>query len=415
MAPSSRSQEGFSYAEQQFGWDSYFNARLLMLYGDEHFNVVTGMLDNALDMYDQFGINPNSSLYIRLGHGQPPYLTSYAFDIYNTYKDTHPEINETWLSNRIATIKREYWSVWMGTQDPHNRLVYQGLSRYYDVDVTDDHVQAESGWDYNPRFDGQAQNYLPVDLNALLYKYEMDFAREAFIRRDMVEARYWVDAAQMRKETMNRLMYDPERGLFHDYNYITGEWGPVASAASYVTMWAGMVKPHSEQAHQMVRALKNFERLGGLAVTEEFEMPSWERRKLQWAFPNAWSPVTLMTTDGLERTGFPEDARRIALKSLKTKVDYHAEHGVILEAYNAAFPRERPIDGLYPRQVGFGWTDAEIEYYAARYVEGRHLSSIALQNAGVLLDNRVSSQRVCSDAFWASRPDGVSRAILRRV
>jgi alpha,alpha-trehalase len=207
----------------------------------------------------------------------------------------------------------------------------------------------------------------------------MDFAREAAMRHDDFEKNYWLDAAQKRKETINRLMYDSKTGLFHDYDYVNGAWGPVASVASYVTMWAGMVEPGSQQAHEMVGALDRFERLGGLAVTETFFMPLWERRKLQWAFPNAWSPITIMATDGLERAGFPDVARRLALKSLKTKVDYFNDNGVILEAYNALFPAQMPLPGMYPRQIGFGWTDAEIEYYSVRYVEGRHLPFIALQ------------------------------------
>ena len=64
---------------------------------------------------------------------------------------------------------------------PNARRVHKDLSRYYDINMLHDLAEAESGWDMTPRFNHKALNYLPVDLNALLYKYEVDFARAAKI------------------------------------------------------------------------------------------------------------------------------------------------------------------------------------------------------------------------------------------
>src|SRR3978361_140930 len=70
------------------------------------------------------------------------------------------------------------------SKNPTTLQVYKGLSRYYDINYLHDLAEAESGWDMTPRFDRRALNYLPVDLNALLYKYETDFARNAPIFDD---------------------------------------------------------------------------------------------------------------------------------------------------------------------------------------------------------------------------------------
>jgi alpha,alpha-trehalase len=67
--------------------------------------------------------------------------------------------------------------------------VYEGLSRYYDVNYLNDLAEAESGWDYTPRFNHKALNYLPVDLNSLLYKYERDFAYVERILENEAEAK----------------------------------------------------------------------------------------------------------------------------------------------------------------------------------------------------------------------------------
>ena len=386
VVPSNRPVEGFSYKEQQFYWDSYFvAARWLMLQGDKHYGLAKGMLENLTSMFERFGVIPNSSVYNRLGRSQPPFLTSYIFDMYDTYRKSHPdEINDQWLAEKIAIAKQEYSTVWMGTEDPHNRQVYRGLSRYYDVDVTDDNIEAESGHDYTPRFGGKASQYLPVDLNAELFQYEMHFARAAVIAGNKPEELHWRQTATMRGQVMYEEMYDPKTGLYRDKNFRTGEWGPVASLASYVPMWAGMVKPRSRQAHEMIGALKLFEQPGGLAVTEPYIIDPKEK-PLQWGFPNRWSPSTMLVTDGLERCSFPDEARRIGLVSLAGNIGWFRDHGEFLEAYNAADPTAFPIDGVYPRQRGFGWTDAETEYYSVRYVENRQLPAAAMRGA-VLLD-----------------------------
>ncbi|HEV7454420.1 MAG TPA: trehalase family glycosidase [Candidatus Saccharimonadales bacterium] len=398
MVPSSEATEGFSYKQQQFYWDSYFSAtKLLMLYGDKYYDVIIGMLENSVDMFNQYGVIPNSSLYPRLTRSQPPLLTSYIFEVYDTYKDTHEELNQEWLSSKIEVAKQEYNTVWKGVEDPHNRMVFRGLSRYYDIEVTDKPIQAESGWDYSPRFEGRAQDFLPVDLQAFRFKYAMDFAREAGMRGDEREMNEWLDEANYIKDTVNELMYDPEKGVFHDYNYVKGEWGKVDSLASYVTMWAGMVEPHSEQADQMVRALKLFKCAGGLCVTEgllETDLPedADELDPLQWKRPNTWSPLTILTADGLEICGYPEEAEDIALHSLAAKIYWFNTHKnektgkrEILEAYNGVDPTQFPFRGVYPRQRGFGWTDAEIAYFSTKYVHRRHLPA-AMMRGAVLMD-----------------------------
>ena len=73
---------------------------------------------------------------------------------------------------------------------------YKGLSRYYDINYLNDLAEAESGWDMTTRFNRHALNYLPVDLNCLLYKYETDFAQSANILGNKREANEWQAAAQ---------------------------------------------------------------------------------------------------------------------------------------------------------------------------------------------------------------------------
>ena len=132
--------------------------------------------------------------------------------------------------------------------------------------ILHDLAEAESGWDMTPRFSRKALNFLPVDLNALLYKYETDFAKAARLLGDAAKAQRWDDRAKSRQVMMNELMWDKIRGLYYDYDFVKKKRGNVNSLAAYYPMWAGMV--NDKQAAALVEALRFFEEKGGLATTD---------------------------------------------------------------------------------------------------------------------------------------------------
>jgi alpha,alpha-trehalase len=263
----------------------------------------------------------------------------------------------------------EYQTVWIGTRKPNERLVHKGLSRYYDINHLHDLAEAESGWDMTPRFGRKALNYLPVDLNALLYKYETDFARTARMFDDKREAAKWEQAAETRKAIMNELMWDRVRGLHYDYNYVKERRGNISSLAAYFPMWAGMVT--EKQAAAMVKALRRFENKGGLATTDNLPLGQYVPGSMpvQWAFPNGWAPLQFIVIEGLLKYGYHEDAKRLAMKWLKTNLDWFNAHGVFLEKYNVVNPEKPPQKGVYPSQTGFGWTNAVFERFCQQFID----------------------------------------------
>jgi alpha,alpha-trehalase len=310
------------------------------------------------------GVIPNASRTYLTGRSQPPFLTSFIFDAYQAF-----DPGKDWLKAAIELAKQEYQTVWMGQKKPNERQVHRGLSRYYDINYLHDLAEAESGWDMTPRFDRKALNYLPVDLNALLYKYETDFARAARIFGDRREAARWDDAAEQRKIVMNALMWDKLRGLFYDYNFVKEKRGNVSSLAAFFPMWAGMVD--EKQASVMVKALRRFENKGGLATTDALPIGQFVLGSMptQWAYPNGWSPLHFIVIMALERYGYHKDARRIAMKWLKTNLQWFNQHGVFLEKYNVVSPEKPPLKGVYPSQEGFGWTNAVFERLCQDYVD----------------------------------------------
>lgn len=361
LVPSYDEHASFDYDELYY-WDSYFMVQGML--DEAHQELVMGILEDLLSLVKRFSIVPNGSRTFLMGRSQPPFLTTFIFDVYSAYN-----LDLKWLKAAMALAQKEYETVWLGTKKPNERLVYQGLSRYYDINHLHDLAECESGWDMTPRFGRKALNYLPVDLNALLYKYEMDFARAARLFDDKREAAKWEQTALARKAAMDKLMWDRTRGLYYDYNYVKEKRGGVASLAAYFPLWAGMVS--EKQADQLVKSLRRFENKGGLATTDALPLSQYAPGSMpvQWAFPNGWAPLHFVVVEGLLRYGYHEDAKRIAQKWLKNNLEWFKLNGVFLEKYNVVNPEKPPQKGVYPSQTGFGWTNAVFERFCQQFID----------------------------------------------
>jgi len=362
LVPSYDEHAAFDYDELYY-WDSFFMVQG-MLNKRENPELVQGVLEDLLSLLGRFKIIPNGSRTFLMGRSQPPFLTTFIFDVYTAYG-----LDKKWLQEAMDLAKQEYETVWLGTKKPNERLVYKGLSRYYDINYLHDLAEAESGWDMTPRFNRRALNYLPVDLNALLYKYEADFARSDRILGDEPGAKKWEQAAAARKAAMDTLMWDNSRGLYFDYNYVKEKRSGISSLAAYYPMWAGMVT--EKQAERLVKSLRRFENKGGLATTDALPLNQYVpgAMPVQWAYPNGWAPLHFVVVEGLLRYGYHEDARRIALKWVKTNLDWFNHNGVFLEKYNVVNPDNPPQKGVYPSQTGFGWTNAVFERFCQMFID----------------------------------------------
>jgi alpha,alpha-trehalase len=365
LVPSYAEGHEFDYNELYY-WDSYFMVQGFL--GDpSRQELVTGILDDLIHLFKRFHIIPNGSQLYYVSRTHPPFLTSFIFDVYDAYN-----MDDKWLKEKIAVAQEEYETVWMGTRKPNARQVHKGLSRYYDFNYLHDLTEAESGWDYTPRFNRHALNYLPVDLNALLYKYETDFARAARIFGDKREAARWDTAAKHRKKMVDTLMWDKLRGLYYDYNYVKEKRGTISSLATYFPLWAGLAS--EDKARQIVKnGARRFEQKGGLSTTDNLPLSQYRPGAMptQWAYPNGWAPLHLIAVMGMLRYDYTDDARRVALKWMKTNLDWFKTHHEFLEKYNVVAPDKPPAKGVYPSQTGFGWTNAVFERFCQEFIDNQ--------------------------------------------
>lgn len=350
--------------QQLFYWDSYF--MILGLKISKLDQLARWIVDNFLYELRTFGLIPNSSELAHLSRSQPPFLTSMIHEVWNGDKE--------WLRQAYDWAKIEYHEVWMDSKTRYNEQI--GLNKYYDglesmlkvkgeaylhfnevyipPHFWQERVEAESGWDYTGRFHRQCGNFIPVDLNSLLYKYEIDLSQFAHILKLNDEASNWRSNAQRRKKLMDQYLWNDDLGVYLDYNFTTNRQYQYYSLATFYPLWASVAS--AQQAARIQQHIPMFLYPGGMVT-------STVKSGFQWDYPNGWAPLQWIVIQGVKNYGFEREAAEIAKRWIHLCTKVFLTHGKLYEKYNVV---QLNIDtvGRYPSQEGFGWTNAIYEKIA---------------------------------------------------
>ncbi|KIO28389.1 glycoside hydrolase family 37 protein [Tulasnella calospora MUT 4182] len=426
-----------------YNWDSYFISLGLLV--DGHVEMAKGMVDHFVFEIRHYGKILNGSRSYYLCRTQPPFLTDMALQIFNHLDRSKYEENKQWLKRAIQAAIKEYHTIWMAQPrlDPES-----GLSRYrpdglgippeteashfthilepyaekHGISILEfteqyndgllkepeldeyflhDRAVRESGHDTTYRFEKRCANLATIDLNSLLFKYEVDIATairdvfddefeleedfelspfpptpEAFAPGAKMErstsrpqtSEDWFLRAELRKERIDQYCWNEGKKLFFDYDTVTKKQILYESVTSFWPMWAGCAS--EDQAWKLVTyGMSKFEVIGGLVSgTEESRgRISLDRPNRQWDFPYAWPPHQIMTWVGLERYGYLEDAQRLAYRFLYMMTTAFVDfNGVVPEKFDAV-KLSHLVDAEYGNQgidfkmvprEGFGWMNA---------------------------------------------------------
>ncbi len=217
-----------------------------------------------------------------------------------------------------------------------------------------DRAMRESGFDPSFRFgpfSGSTEDYAPICLNSLLYKYELDMAHFATLLGRKADVAEWKHRAAARREAINKYLWDPEQGIFDDYNFTTHKQSTYDYITAYYPLWAKLATP--QQAAALERHLSLFEHDGGLAMSNNDS-------GTQWDLPFGWAPTTWLAIDGLTKYGFNADASRISKNFSHTILQNFLADGTIREKYNvvSGSANVEVATGYKSNVVGFGWTNA---------------------------------------------------------
>jgi alpha,alpha-trehalase len=342
---------------EMFYWDSYFIA--LGLLETEHQAHIFGMIKNMVHLLNRFGVMPNGSRYYFLSRSQPPFLTQLiklALEV--KQRHNHSDIT-TWLAPLLEVAVQEHQIVWLGEQHPHHRLVYRGLSRYFDINYLHDLACCESGWDHSPRCSERWLEHVQVDLNSILYVREKDFASFYTLLGQPEPAALWQSRAEARAKVMQEVFWDQAQGFYFDFDFQSQKGNLYPSLAGFYPLWAGIATP--EQADAMVQDwLPKFMQPGGLLTALE------PKAGFQWAAPNGWSPLQWLVVSGLERYGYHSQAKQIMRAWCDNNMTVFEKTGAFWEKYNVQNIGEESEGGLYGALKGFGWSNAVFWDFAKR-------------------------------------------------
>lgn len=392
---------------EMYGWDSYFEA--LGLIQDGRVDLAKSMVDNFIYEINNYGkiLNANRTYY--LNRSQPPFLTVMIQAVYDALPKN--PAREQWFRHAIRAAIREYDQVWMNA----NRLTATGLNRYYgegraipietekghfdfilkpaakrlkltvpalidkynsgklqdaqlDEFFAHDRAVRESGHDttYRWRVKGQdrAADFVTVDLNSLLYKYETDLYR-------WTGRAEWKARAEHRKEMMNQYLWDPQRKMFLDYNFKDQRRSEFKSAASFYPLWAGVADENQAKA-TVPTLLKDLETNGGILSTAKASHDAVADPKLprQWEYPNGWAPHQMIAWQALHNYGFESERQRLIYKWLytiaKNAADYNGtipEKFDVVKRSHAVFAEYGNVgtEFSYITEEGFGWVNASFQ------------------------------------------------------
>lgn len=403
---------------EMYGWDSYFEGIGLLL--DGRIDLAKAMIDNFCYQIEHYGkiLNANRSYY--LTRTQPPFLSSFIREVY----ESDQSIGKVWLEKVLETAILEYESVWMAEG---NRLTSNGLNRYlaeglgippetesghfdeilktfadkhhvslkdfieqyqngeiHDIELDTyfqhDRSLRESGHDTSWRLDDVCADLNTVDLNSLLYTYETDFAyliETYFCDKFKTDSKtytsgYWKTQAKNRKELINSILWSDKYQSYFDHNLKTNALTHFDSATNFYPLWAKICS--EEQAEYMVsRLMHEFKVKGGIASTTKKSIEKISKGKVQrqWDYPNGWAPHQMLIWKGLINYGYEKEAEELAYRWLwmitRNAVDYN---GTIPEKYDVVSCTHKVYAEYgnvgtefdYITTSGFGWMNASYQF-----------------------------------------------------
>jgi alpha,alpha-trehalase len=363
-------------------WDSYFTMQGLAV--TNRFDLIEDMLDNFKYLVDKYGHIPNGNRNYYLSRSQPPF---FALMVQLLHQNKGDQVYKKFFS----AMEKEYnW--WMdgkdklGSQQSYRRVVKMEdgtiLNRYYDDKkapreesyfedlktardyrnkdgkvYTNLRAGAESGWDFSSRwFEDtlhlntiETTNIIPVDLNSLLYQYEviLSHAAKANGRRSLAES--YAQKAAKRKAALLKYCWNKALHFFFDYDFTQKQTTNKWSLAGMMPLFSDAATDEQARAVKQV-VQEKFLRDGGVVTTIY-------KTGQQWDAPNGWAPLQFITVKGLMNYGHHDLARTIGERWMAVNEKVFKTTGKMLEKYNVEDISLESGGGEYPTQDGFGWTN----------------------------------------------------------
>ncbi len=342
-----------------FYWDTYFTDLALLALGDTA--QVKNNLLNFAALIDRLGFIPNGNKTSLNDRSQPPFFALMAEKYYEATGDREA------LAELYPALVREH-KFWVTERVCVNGLCHYGTAvlpdreekyaRTYASRIGEEYTeakrqklaenflaQAESGWDFNARFEFDSINYCPADLNALVWSLEDRLAKFSAILG--LDGSKWRKLADKRAAKMREFLL--RDGIFTDRNAVTGKFSAYTSAASFYPLFVGMAT--EAEAHAARSLLPKLLHAHGIVPVEAITGGN----PYQWGAPNGWPCLQVITAMGFSNYSMTDEAKTIADRYVNMVESVFAETGALWEKYNLDTGRSDAVNE-YEMPEMLGWT-----------------------------------------------------------
>lgn len=378
---------------ETYYWDSYYT--MLGLAESGRNDLLRCMADNFAWMIENYGHIPNGNRTYYLSRSQPP-VFALMVELFEEdgvrgarrYLDHLLMEYDFWMDGAESLLPNQAYRhavrmpdgsllnrYWDDRDTPRDESWLEDVetakhsSRPANEVYRDLRAGAASGWDYSSRWLRDANRlasirttqFIPIDLNAFLFKLESAIANIAGLKGEREQEAEFRLKASDRRAAVNRYLWDEEKGCYRDYDWRRGEMA-LFSAASLVPLYVGMAT--HEQADKLAEATRTRLMTPGGILATEYETGE------QWDKPNGWAPLQWMAIQGFKLYGNDALGDEIAHNWLRTVNHFYQRHHKLIEKYHIASstPREGG-GGEYPLQDGFGWTNGVVRRLIGLYGE----------------------------------------------
>ncbi len=372
----------FKYAPFMFYWDSYFINQGLLIHGLDE--IAKWNTLNILSVVEKFGYMGNAAITPwGMNRSQPPYLSAMVRDYFEYSQDT------SFLKKAYPILVKEYkfWTDTSSKAIENHCTPIKGLYRFsahpsrgellelfkelssrfnFDTTITDDEkvkksfnyaVEAATGMDFTPRFEGRCPDFAALELNCLIYNYQSNFDWMTKILKIKTDTN-WLQIAENTKELIYKYHWNEQKGMFMDYDFVNKRHSKVATVVTFQPLWAKIAT--KSQAQRIVDNLPLFECEAGIKTTE----PLADTTYYQWGQKSVWSPMQHIIGIGLDNYGFKEIAKRVASKYLDVVAQNYIEPTPISFTFKDGSMKTRKKEKTYEKYTYEGKIN-DGEYMAA--------------------------------------------------
>jgi alpha,alpha-trehalase len=386
-------------------WDTYWIVEGLLAVGMK--KTAKGVVSNLIDLVEKFGFIANGSRCYYFDRSQPPMLAEMVRIVFEATNDLD------FLKRAVVQLDREY-KFWM---EPKNGKLVKvrnqkgtfTLNRYYSTSTTprpesyredihtasfaasdqqsekfrDIRTGAESGWDFTSRWFADtmtmetidATHVIPVDLNCMLYKMEMDLSDFHGILKKKLKSWYYKKQAAKRAKAIEKILWMNNMSQWRDVRIndagLVVSVSKIVSVSNWFPLWS---KCHLEMKTIDITAVCKSLLSSGLLAPGGIST-TMSKTGQQWDYPNAWAPLQWLIIEGLRNTN--DLGKRLAFAIAQTWVGagyeaYDIEDATLglsqkinlgdtmYEKYDSTIYGSTGGGGEYIPQTGFGWTNGVI-------------------------------------------------------